>query len=195
MMFYWIKNEIMNKSILLIFFIFIGLNTNAGFVKISDRGEALKNNAKKWSCVLDTSTNLIWEVKISEEGLQNHNNTYTWFDGVSGVENGEYSHNCYDGEMCNSHNYISKLNKKFICGLYNWRVPTFAELRSLIIYKDDEPLVDFRLFPYAKAKSYWSSSTSSSNSNIALDVPFFYGGTVGSDKSFDSYIRAVHNAE
>jgi|TARA_B100000929_G_scaffold287696_1_gene274835 hypothetical protein len=192
---YWINNKPMNKPILLILFIIIGLNANAGFVKISERGKLLNNNAKKWSCVLDNRTNLIWEVKSTEEGLQNYENTYTWFDGVSGVKNGKFSRNCYGGEMCNSQNYISKLNKKFICGLYNWRLPTISELKSLIVYKDDEPLIDIRLFPNTKSKTYWSSSTSSAISNIALDVPFFYGGTIGSDKSFDSHIRAVHNAE
>ncbi len=70
----------MNKPILLILFIIIGLNANAGFVKISERGKLLNNNAKKWSCVLDNRTNLIWEVKSTEEGLQNYENTYTWFD-------------------------------------------------------------------------------------------------------------------
>jgi hypothetical protein len=32
------------------------------------------------------------------------------------------------------------------------------------------------------------------NTQIAVDVPFFYGGSKSSDKSFDAYIRLVTDA-
>jgi len=41
-------------------------------------------------------------------------------------------------------------------------------------------------------KSYWSSNQLSNN--IAIDVPFYYGGSQSSDKSFDAYVRLVSDA-
>ena len=197
----------MNKSTLLIFLIIFCTNISAGFIKISKNGKILNSNAESWSCVLDSDSNLIWEIKVTEKGIQNNQNTYTWFDGISGIENGEFSRNCFLGESCNSKKYIDDLNKKYICGIYKWRLPTLSELRGLLIYTDDEPLIDLRLFPNTKASTYWSSSVSFEDNNIALDVPFFYGRTdrpyklkgqskvLGSDKSFDSHIRAVYNVD
>jgi len=54
----------------------------------------LADDAKQWSCVLDDKSQLMWEVKVSKKGLQDAQSTYTWFDGNSGVEGGEYSRNC-----------------------------------------------------------------------------------------------------
>jgi hypothetical protein len=185
----------MNKHIFLFFFIIISVNVNAGFIKISSNGKVLNSDAKSWLCVLDGSSNLMWEVKTTEDSFRSNLNTYTWFDGISGVEDGEYSHNCFSGESCNSKKYIEDLNRKYLCGINKWRLPTLDELKGLLVYKDEEPLIDVRLFPNTIASTYWSSSTSSEDENIALDVPFFYGGTVGSDKSFDSHIRAVYNVD
>src|SRR4030065_2353434 len=40
-----------------------------------------KDYAKQpWACVLDNQSGLAWEVKKSKPGLQDMNNTYTWYD-------------------------------------------------------------------------------------------------------------------
>ncbi len=109
------------------------------------------------------------------------------------MEDGEYSHNCDRSQSCNTQYFINELNKNTLCKSTDWRLPSEAELKTLLRYGDTEPLINTSLFPNTKSKPYWSSD--SVNADIAIDVPFFYGGTQGSDKSFDSYIRAVRNAK
>ena len=141
----------MNKTTLLAVFaltvLTLDISVNAQFIKISNQGKILDNNTKSWSCVLDSNSKLIWEIKSIQKGLQNAQNTYTWFDKNSGVENGKYSHNCHWGENCNSQKYISALNEVALCSLSQWRLPTLDELQSLIVYGDSEPLINIELFP------------------------------------------------
>ncbi len=185
----------MNRITIFLLMLILSIGVNAKLFKVSDQGNILKDNAKTWSCVLDDKSKLVWEVKQSKKGLQNNQSTYTWFDGDSGVENGEYSHHCNQAQFCNTQAFINALNKKTLCKFSDWRLPSEAELETLLLYGDNEPLIRSDFFPNTKAKPYWTSQSATNNPDVAIDVPFFYGGTKGSDKSFDSYIRAVRNAK
>lgn len=172
------------------------LNTgaNATLIKAANTGVLLPDNAPQWACVFDDKTQLMWEVKRSTQGLQNSQHTYTWFDGKSGTENGEYSRNCHQKHTCNTQAFIRSLNAQTLCQADNWRLPNADELGSLLRYRDYDPLIDDAYFPNTRPGLYWSSS-SLNNTDAALDVAFFYGGTSGSDKSFDSYVRAVRDVK
>ena len=185
----------MNKITLLFITLCFSAVTNAKLVKVSNEGILLVDNAQQWSCVVDDKSQLMWEVKINIKGLQNTQNTYTWFDGHSGVQNGEYSHNCYWGKGCNTQAFIEELNSSNLCQSSNWRLPNEAELTTLLVYNDDNPLINLYYFPNTQSKPYWTSTNRDHNNNVAVDVPFFYGGTNGSDKLFDSYIRAVSDVK
>lgn len=182
----------MNKISL--FFIVFCLNTwaNAQLIKVSSQG-IVSNNIQKWDCVFDDKTQLMWEVKRLE-GLQNSQSTYTWFDAESGTENGEYSQNCHQKNACNTRSFIQALNAQKLCQADDWRLPNANELRSLLRYPDRNPLIDSAYFPNTQSDLYWSSN-SFKNTNAAADIAFFYGGTSGSDKSFDSYVRAVRDVK
>ena len=185
----------MNK--LSLFFITLCLSTlvSAKLIKVSSAGISLQDSNQQWDCVLDDKTKLMWEVKRSMESLQDNQSTYTWFDGSSGVENGEYSRNCHWGEGCNTQDFIQALNTSNLCQSTNWRLPNESELSSLLVYNDNNPLINTHYFPNTQSKSYWTSATHGHNTDVAIDVPFFYGGTNGSDKSFDSYIRGVRDVK
>jgi len=185
----------MNKIILLFFTLCFSTVISAKLVKVSKEDVLLADNAQQWSCVVDDKSQLMWEVKIDTDGLQSAQNTYTWFDGNSGVDNGEYSHNCQWGGGCNTQAFIKKLNKSHLCHSSNWRLPSESELTTLLVYNDDNPLINLNYFPNTQPKPYWTSMSHGHNNDVAVDVPFFYGGTNGSDKSFDSYIRAVRDVK
>jgi len=172
-----------------------GTLVSAQLIKISTAGNSLTDSAKQWGCVLDNETDLMWEVKRNGKGLQDRQNTYTWFDGVSGVENGEYSRNCHWGKGCNTQGFIKELNASRLCQSTNWRLPNTNELRSLLVFNNNNPLINTHYFPNTQSKPYWTSTSHQDDINTAVDVPFFYGGTYGSGKSFDSYIRAVRDAK
>ncbi len=182
----------MNKVITLFIITVLSINAHAQLIKVSEQGLILKSDDVTHRCVIDDESELVWEVKLLDKGLQNTQNTYTWFDGKSGVENGDYSHNCHWGESCNTQSYINGLNAEKLCQQATWRLPSEQELKTLLIYGDDELLINKHFFPNTQLKSYWSSSEQ--DDNIAIDVPFFYGGSKSSDKSFDAHIRAVSDA-
>lgn len=185
----------MKKLSLFIFSLCFSALVSAQLIKISTVGDSLVDSAKQWDCVLDNETNLMWEVKRNEKGLQDRKNTYTWFDGISGVENGEYSRNCHLGKECNTQGFIKALNESRLCQAANWRLPNTYELRSLLVFNNNNPLINTHYFPNTRSKPYWTSTSREDGINTAVDVPFFYGGTYGSGKSFDSYIRAVSDVK
>ncbi len=181
----------MNKNHLFLIALCLSTLVNAELFKISHSGVRLHDNSQIWPCIVDVQSKLMWEVKTNTEGLQSSQNTYTWFDGESGIENGEYSRNCNWGQGCNTQSFIMALNTTNLCQSSDWRLPSESELRSLLVYNDNNPLVDTRYFPNTRSSLYWTSTTSRQNTDIAIDVPFFYGGTRGSGKSFDSHVRGV----
>lgn len=182
----------MTKIPILISLILLSMSIHAQLFKVSEKGNILKTNNAKHRCVIDDKSALVWEVKLNKKGLQSAQDTYTWFDGKTGIENGDYSKNCHWGRACNSQAFIQALNKIKLCEQTTWRIPSESELRTLLVYGDQDLLINTKFFPNTQLKTYWSSNESSAD--IAVDVPFFYGGSKSADKSFDAYIRAVSNA-
>ena len=182
----------MKLNILFLILTLITSVASAQLFKVSDQGAILNNTSSKHRCVLDDQSKLVWEVKLAAKGLQNTQNTYTWFDGHSGVQNGDYSHNCHWAEQCNTQAYVESINKINLCKQSTWHLPTEAELKTLLVYGDEDLLINQDFFPKTQLKSYWSSDQL--NTHIAIDVPFFYGGSKSSDKSFDAYVRLVSDA-
>ncbi len=172
-------------------FLFANINAYAQYIKVSSQGKVLTDNANNWSCIIDSKTNLMWEVKTTDSTINNANNSFTWFDGKLGFINNEYSRNCNFNTNCNTELYVYANNIRNLCSYDNWRLPTYKELLTIKEYPDDNPTINTDYFPNTKSKSYWSSDIDKEDNNAVLDVPFFYGGTTGSGMSFDNYIRLV----
>ena len=186
----------MQNALLLSLFMSISLNINADFLKMSNDAEILELESSEWSCVLDNKSSLVWEVKSENEGIQYALNTYTWFDGVSGRENGTYSKNCYWGKSCNTQSYIEDINEAELCTYSDWRLPTRDELRSIVdYYGDSDILIDLLLFPNTQMDTYWTSMSAKDNPSLAYEIPFFFGGSVVRDKTIDTFVRLVRSAD
>ena len=186
----------MKNALLLSLFMSISLNINADFLKMSNDAEILELESSEWSCVLDDKSSLVWEVKSESEGIQYSLNTYTWFDGVSGRENGTYSKNCYWGKSCNTQSYIEDINEAELCTYSDWRLPTRDELKSIVdYYGDSDILIDLLLFPNTQMDTYWTSMSAKDNPSLAYEIPFFFGGSVVRDKTIDTFVRLVRSAD
>ena len=185
----------MNKALSLLMMLMVASTTSADLAKISKKGQTLSNDKTKWACVYDQDTALYWEVKSDKEGLQYTNNTYTWFDGETGDEDGEYSRHCHWGKGCNTKHYVEEINNESLCSFSDWRLPSVAELKTLVnYYGDADALIDVAFFPNTKTSSYWTSTTLENNEFVAYEVPFTYGGSIARDKYFDTYIRLVRSS-
>lgn len=195
-------------------------NGRAGFsfTKLSDTGEPLPASESNWDCVQDNVTGLIWEIKADPalaapsgdvlNPLQISTNTYTWYDpsrplagADRGVENGG---NCLVIDSCDTQEYVAEINRIALCGFQDWRLPSRAELRSIVDYGVDQPgpTIDHVYFPSADNTDnihgthtdwYWSFQTSARFNQYAWAVGFNTGGDSQLNKHSSQAIRLVRS--
>ena len=97
------------------------------FTKL-DKDCKVLNNTPTWDVVFDTSTNLYWEVKTSDDSPRHFNATYFW--GGENIPN-------YSGkpkQYGNWNKLVNYVNGSRLCGFNDWRVPTIDELRTLTTF-------------------------------------------------------------
>ena len=136
--------------------------------------------------VTDHLTELVWEKKTADAGAQDWNNVLTWTapDGDSTDE---------DGSVFTT--FLSNLNSSGFAGANVWRLPTLAELMTLVNQPypcTTSPCIDSALGPYTRTDSfYWSATTMPGNRSGAWGVEFNHGAVVNAHKSSADYVRAV----
>lgn len=133
------------------------------FTKISSTGATLSSSANNWNCVKDNVTGLLWEVKTDDNGLHDKDWTYTWYEpdntkngGNPGVQNGG---SCGNTSVCDTKAYVQAINTARWCGASDWRLPTPAELHSLVNYNLTDFVIDSTYFPNTQSSLYWTSAT------------------------------------
>ena len=145
-------------------------------------------------CVWDRVTNLIWEVKTNDNGLQDQDWTYGW-----GVNN---TGNCYPSQSpagCGSDNYITALNAATVCpvsGAGPWRLPILPELLSIVDHdRASAPTIDSAYFPNTVSSVYWSGTVYARLPANAWGVWFRYGYTQAGLQTGSTRVRLVRSGQ
>jgi hypothetical protein len=131
------------------------------FDKLSAEGKILPDTATEWAAIQDNETGLMWEVKTNDEGLQDSQHTYTWFDPddeIGGKENGGHCQGC----RCDTAAYVEAINEMQLVGANDWQVPTIDELEGFL------KSLDKRYFPHIQPDWYCSSTPHSSDEDRLL---------------------------
>lgn len=192
-----------------------GSGGNGGFaftpLDVNGKPIALELKGEKWvpsdtpRCIWDRVTNLIWEVKTDDDGLQDKDWTYSWKGNVSAYTCPFYSYNYDNGGFitytyCNTDTYIEKLNAAGVCpvaGAGAWRLPDRRELLSIVDYDHVDPAIDSDYFPHTKGIScctndrisYWTNDMYMDNRG--WDVGFRYGDSFpASDPGYTRLVRS-----
>ena len=130
----------------------------------------------------DNLTRRVWEEKTDDDSIHDKDNIYTWSTGVPWKE---------DGTAFGT--FLNGLNDASFGGSRGWRIPTVAELNSLV-----EPgwpnctTAPCTTVPGETASSfYWSSSPDTRSPLDAWGVLFSSGFVGGGGKSGGLSVRAV----
>lgn len=140
-------------------------------------------------CIWDRVTNLIWEVKTDDGGLQDKDWEYAW--------GANFGTNCLGGSNCNTNNYTTALNAASVCpvaGAGDWRLPNRRELMTIVdLGRSSAPTIDPDFFPNTIGSVYWSSDTYAADSSIACRVVFSDGHANWYYKVFSYHVRLVRS--
>jgi len=152
---------------------------------------------KPWVCVKDNQTGMLWEVKSTEAGLHNINNTYTWYDHDP-LSNGGWPGNAKGGVCtgsdCDTEAYIKAVNAEKLCGFADWHLPSRFELNTIVdtsIFFPG-PTLPKAYFPEALAGKYWTDTTFKTRRAGAWVWRFDYGNDYVSEKSESLNVRLVY---
>ena len=156
------------------------------FTKLDASGNPLPPGATSWSCVKDNVTGLIWEVKTTDGGIHDKDNSYRW-GGVTAQGSG-YGTYYNDWDML-----VNGSNAEQLCGYNDWRVPTVEELQGIVDYSRAGPAIDTGYFPNTPSSFFWSSSLYAGFSSGAWSVYFGYGYAYGNCRDSADRVRLVRS--
>ncbi len=166
------------------------------YTKLDASGAALPDSAENWAMVRDEVTGLVWEEKHSLGGGANYSdpndadNLYTWYDNNSATNGGTPG---TPGNGTDTMDVINTLNAINYGSHSDWRLPTRAELQSLVNYSNFDPANNTVFFPDTQAFGYWSSSPGETVYAWYID---FYEGIVSTQgKDAAIYVRAVRGGK
>lgn len=182
------------------------VSVQADYTKVANDGSALPKTvqlgtaAKSWACTYDSKSKLIWEIKTEDRVLRDVHWNYSWYAssanaGNAGTANGG---NCADASNCDSEKFVQQVNKAGLCGAKDWRLPTSAELQTLID-TSFTPAIDANFFPDLNTsltgiQGFWSSSSVTASPAQAAFVSFEQATTLTDAKSALHRIRLVRDA-
>ena len=150
-----------------------------------------------WNCVRDNQSGLIWEVKTTDLGLQNINNTYSWYDSdkdTNGGWAGKANAGVCVGSDCDTESYIKAINAKKLCGFTDWYLPSRFELNTIVdtSVPFPGPTLPKSFFPESLSGMYWTDTTFKTRRAGAWIWSFDTGSDSVVEKSEAHNIRLTH---
>lgn len=133
----------------------------------------------KEECVKDNVTGLVWEGKPADDSER----------GASKL----YAYEPQDEGDLSLAQYLSHVNASRLCGFGDWRIPTVAELMTLLDFGvgAGSPSINGRWFPNTRPSAYWTSDIVQIDDNYNFVVGFG-GGSIGWNlPMYLSHIRLV----
>lgn len=149
------------------------------------------------TCVLDTSTQLLWQTKAPAAGLNSAANTYSWF--APNEANGELDYRgledggVCDGSACDTWHYVEAVNLAGLCGHNDWRMPSKDEIFSIsdLSRAASPPTINTTFFPNSRAAEYWTANDYSFQWNTAWAWNFELGHDRVDWKREAKFVRLV----
>lgn len=148
-------------------------------------------------CVQDNVTGLMWEVKTTDSLLRDWRITYTNYDSITALQksNGTVAPTQTEIDAAtNSVGFKNSVNTQGLCGHSDWRLPTAAELQSIVDYSvaTPEPTVDAIWFPNTQGLTglFWSATPWGYPSK-AWEVYFSNGEYAVSNRDIGHFVRLV----
>ncbi len=201
--------------------------SNNPYTKISSAGVDLPDDATDWQCVRDGTTGLVWEAKTDDGGL--HDKNWIYLDTTNNKDNYDprddnedgglclASTDANDGIYCHTEGYVADVNATGQCGSTDWRMPTEAELRTIIYCSNGfiaeldsgcainyvergtyiSPTINTEYFPHILTNigtTNIGTMTSGETAYWGISVDFT-DGSRASIHDFGGYVRLVHSAE
>jgi hypothetical protein len=160
-----------------------------------------KDYAKQpWVCVKDNQSGLIWEVKTTEPGLRNINNTYSWYDpdqNSNGGFAGKANAGVCVGSDCDTASYIKAVNAQKLCGFNDWYLPSRFELNTIVDtgVPLPGPTLPKAFFPESLPGKYWTDTTFRTRRAGAWVWRFDQGSDYVVEKNEALNVRLAHAAQ
>ncbi len=152
------------------------------------------------SCIRDTHSGLIWELKANQEGLHDWRNTYSWFNPTQAHRELDYrgtadAGSC-DGSQCDTWMFVVAVNEEEFCGFDDWRIPSKDEMFSISDLRKatTPPTIDVESFPFAQAAEYWTANDYSFQPDSAWVWSYQHGHDRVDWKKSPKFVRLVRGA-
>jgi hypothetical protein len=175
------------------------------FTKIRSDGASMPDSATSWDCVKDGVTGLYWEAKkvpaTSFGEYQSASSRFSWYN-EAGIGVRDNFDTCFGGSVpeCDTLSYVQWINHASgyppMCNISGgWRLPTLAELYTLVDPGQPTTQIDLTYFPYIH-EGHWTNTRVTSNPYHQGD-PYYINFRSGSieygDFSDHRHVILVHD--
>ncbi|MCC6375359.1 MAG: DUF1566 domain-containing protein [Moraxellaceae bacterium] len=167
----------------------------SGWQKIGTTGEVLALTAPKWQAVIDENTGLMWAVNPTVEEKFPNCSDLTWWQPNKQLNGGAEG---FANQGQNTHDWLAYINTKGWCGFHDWRLPTLAELSSLLT-KEVSRYYHIREDIFTDMQGlgsrFWTSSIEDKKPDYAWAMYFGYGHDGLAHKSYTLNLRVVRDVK